>query len=118
MNTLARFDQKMGKVAAIMDLQFVRQRQATVEQRAHSVDEIGLHEHTINKLATIKRRENLGQARFLLRDMMSLRSNRLFEYEISQGDGENSGKEYDTPFTAVSSCIRYMINHTHVLTIL
>ena len=48
-----------------------------------------LHEHTIKQIATIKRREN-RKASFRMSDMTSLRSNCLFEYVISQREGEKS----------------------------
>ena len=45
------------------------------------------------------------QPRCRLRDMMSLRADRLIEYVISQGEGENNEKKSGTRLIVVLSCI-------------
>ena len=63
--------------------------------------------HTIERLATVKRRQNNRKACFQLRDLTSFRADRLMEYVISQEEGENSEKKYDTRFITVLSFIYY-----------
>ena len=56
--------------------------------------------------------KTMGQPRFCVSDMTSLRSNHLFEYVISRREGENSIEKYDTPFITVLSSILSLIRAT------